>query len=413
MLLWTHKVIFMVLCLWTLYLGGCQPDEKNVGDSDADADSDGDTDADSDSDSDGDGDGDSDGDSDSDSDGDSDSDSDGDGDGDSDGDGDGDGDVASQLRCDELEMVDDTVVVNLVDAQNYSFWNELGFETTVVKVKENIIFDWSALETDLLKQPVDVETDIGMLMISVWNHPKNETQQLMNDDALRLSDTHTAPGQILIENGETSGNFVDITSIGGSPLAVDSLLKFLDPELHPAEQRSYTAMVSSGTTPGRGVRMIAYFEVDPQSENNEVRITDDSTTLKYNADLSHQKKVFLPTGTGNILMDWSLDVGPTKNALGRDFIPTNITEIMVAHYTDLEVTDLEDDFLNLETLAEGRVWRKVMKMGTETQLSELQNESGDAFDGIDDEGIWIVALSCGTCFIPAPWFIAILQPCSE
>jgi len=45
-------------------------------------------------------------------------------------------------------------------------------------------------------------------------------------------------------------------------------------------------------------------------------------------------------------------------------------------------------------------------------LSTFTNESGQPFTGIDDTGTWVLALSCGDCRNPAPWYLTILEPCS-
>ena len=37
---------------------------------------------------------------------------------------------------------------------------------------------------------------------------------------------------------------------------------------------------------------------------------------------------------------------------------------------------------------------------------------GKAFTGISTSGTWIVALRCGSCRNPAPWYLTVLKPCS-
>jgi hypothetical protein len=60
------------------------------------------------------------------------------------------------------------------------------------------------------------------------------------------------------------------------------------------------------------------------------------------------------------------------------------------------------------------MWTIYLSAGQSVNLSRLNSEpdkSGEFFPGIDDTGTWIVALKCGSCASPAPWFLSILQSC--
>ena len=107
-----------------------------------------------------------------------------------------------------------------------------------------------------------------------------------------------------------------------------------------------------------------------------------------------------------------------KNALGNDYAVTQITEAVVAHYAGATLQDLEDKFLDLldeEEFADGW-WSGEVISGTNMNLKELRIDPGDpaseAFSGIDDDGVWLVALFCrAQCRNPAPWSITVLKPC--
>ena len=46
-------------------------------------------------------------------------------------------------------------------------------------------------------------------------------------------------------------------------------------------------------------------------------------------------------------------------------------------------------------------------VGQEINLGLSKNEKGDSFEGIDNNGIWIVVLKCDLfCENTAPWFLA-------
>ena len=92
--------------------------------------------------------------------------------------------------------------------------------------------------------------------------------------------------------------------------------------------------------------MIQAFKVDPASANTTITLTNTSTTLNYTANLHSAAPTGVTVGTAGITLDWGM---MTTNALGGQFVTTNITDALVGHYTQ-SVGQLENDFLNLETL---------------------------------------------------------------
>jgi hypothetical protein len=98
------------------------------------------------------------------------------------------------------------------------------------------------------------------------------------------------------------------------------------------------------------------------------------------------------------------------NALGNTFTPTSITSALLANYTQTPA-ELEAKFLDLELIA-ATLYKTNIDTGTTVDFSSLKDSNGNAFSGIDGTGTWIVALQCGGCRNPAPWYLSILKPCS-
>jgi hypothetical protein len=99
-----------------------------------------------------------------------------------------------------------------------------------------------------------------------------------------------------------------------------------------------------------------------------------------------------------------------RNALGEPFDPTDaITKMLVGHYKETPA-ELEQKVLDLDGIAidfyQGDVWS-----GTSASFSSLKTSDGRSFPGIDDKGTWLVALQCGACRNPAPWYLTVLKPC--
>jgi hypothetical protein len=134
-------------------------------------------------------------------------------------------------------------------------------------------------------------------------------------------------------------------------------------------------------------------------------MTSDSTLLDYTVDLHSAQPTPIPMGTADLEIDWT---AMTLTSLQTEFIPSNITSLLVAKYTQ-SVADLEANFLDLELIAD-QMYRSEVTAGTSISLTELTTDDGAPFTGIDGEGTWVVALFCGGCKNPAPWYLSVLQP---
>jgi len=95
--------------------------------------------------------------------------------------------------------------------------------------------------------------------------------------------------------------------------------------------------------------------------------------------------------------------------MGADWVPTRITDVAITHYAGCTVAELQEQFLLLEELA-SEYYGARLNTGQEVRLSDLVDETGDSFPGIDDDGVWLLSLICGSCRNPAPWFLSILSP---
>jgi hypothetical protein len=213
-------------------------------------------------------------------------------------------------------------------------------------------------------------------------------------------------------------------TVQGTPILENEMAVYFDitdPTLTP-DNFTYMVMTATGQLPGEGSRMLAFFTLSADSPNTSLSITNDKTTLDYTLDLRSMRRMGVATGpAGLISVDWS---SLTTNAMGNEFEPFQITEVVVAHYATMDVCGVEDNFLKLESLAD-EWYRKDITEGTSVSLGDLyipgagesdtegdQDTSGrQMFQGIDDQGVWILALFCGSCANPAPWFITILHPC--
>jgi hypothetical protein len=294
---------------------------------------------------------------------------------------------------------------------NYSFSSTMTVESTVVKDAENLRFDWSALSVDFFDAPVNAAEDIDMLLISLWGMTETELAMNLNADNLPLKDNKGAI-TFYPDGTQTSANLLDFDSFGNE-IPEDDLWRRFDtstPDYEfPPESHTFMLTAATGTVPGENSRMIGYFRLDPTATNTTVTLTNASTQMDWSAQLASAPELAVPAGNPALTIDWSQ---MNTTAMGSAFDGTQVTEVVVGHYSTMTVSDLEQQFLFLEDLADAWYWGEVYS-GQSLDLNELtERTTGAAFPGIDATGVWMVALFCtANCNNPAPWSITKLTPC--
>src|SRR5690606_7500325 len=108
--------------------------------------------------------------------------------------------------------------------------------------------------------------------------------------------------------------------------------------MYPQDSHTFMVTVGASETLGQEPRMLAFFKLDPNSTQTELKITNDSTKLDYTALLQQAVPMRVPAATPGVTVDWS---AMTTNALGNQYRPTQINQAVVAHYSNLSLADLE------------------------------------------------------------------------
>ena len=291
-------------------------------------------------------------------------------------------------------------------ANNYSFSSTLTFPPIMVKPDSDLSFDWSAVTQDFLGHDVNPMTDIDQVSVIMWGLTLEDFQTRLNSEDLAQRDTTTVPVTLFTEKMVTSGNLLEFT-LAGNPVLPEEVMPYFSATEYPPADYTYTVMVASGTTIGKGTRMIQAFKLDPASTNTAVAVKDDSTMLEYSVDMEALTPTLVPASTAALTVDWS---DMTVNGLGNEFQTTKITRVVLGRYTETPA-ELEANFLDLELIAE-EIYRGDVRAGTDIDLSTLMSESGQAFAGIDATSTWVLTLICGDCYNPAPWYLTLLKPCN-
>ncbi len=295
------------------------------------------------------------------------------------------------------------------EANNYAFSSTLKLAPVSVAPRANdLTINWGGVTKDFLGHTINPATDIDMVEVIVVNLPLAQLETMLNDDGtLATSILVTVPPPALITDGTATSANLTSFQVNSYPVGSADIANYLDPAMYPPETTSYVAIAASGTELGKGSLMIQAFKVDPASNNTTITLTNTSTTLNYTANLHSATPTGVTVGTAAITLDWGM---MTTNALGGQFVTTNITDALVGRYTQ-SIGQLEKDFLSLETLPTA-LYRGTIASGTVVDLSTLMTTGGQAFTGIDNTATWLLGLECGNCGIPAPWYLTVLKECT-
>jgi hypothetical protein len=317
-------------------------------------------------------------------------------------------------------------------ANNYTFSSDISVKPLAIRPSSELFFDWSMLTTDFSGHTVSPTADINSVLVVMFSLNVEQFEEHLNADDGTLDDFNVGALQLRPNGTTTSSSLYDFGVIGApettyrTSLDVQTTLdENLDPAITDPTMNLMAVMPSTGTSAGQGARMVQVLRVDPSSTTTMVSIgssmelpagTDGHTgktdgpsmTLVFDVDLQALTPTRVPAGRADLTIDWT---GMTTNALGRMWQSRSIDEIMIARYTQ-PLEQLENDFLDLETLAE-RLYRADVPSDEPFLLTALTDAQGQPFPGIDATGTWVLALSCRMyCANPAPWYLTILAPCN-
>lgn len=305
---------------------------------------------------------------------------------------------------------DPTASVVITDPTNYKLSDSFALQHLVLQDDDDLVFDWSKLTVDFFGQPVNPATDINTVSISLWHLTPADIEEALKVDDLPLGSN----SGVITTFPDGSYTHMDLLGFNelGNPLPTDELWSRFDTATpnyqYPQDEYTFLVMAQSGTDVGKKPHAIALFNIDPSSTTTELDLTNDSTKLSYSVDLEHAQPMLVPAAVPQLTIDWSQ---MTTNCLGNVYDGGQITDVAVAHFANKTLPELQDDFLDLQSLADGW-WTGTVSAGRTIDLSTLTDGSGAAFPGIDSSGVWMAALFCGACNNPAPWSITILEPCN-
>ena len=301
-----------------------------------------------------------------------------------------------------------TMIAN--EANDYTFTSSLTLHPVKVKPMSDLTFNWGGVTKDFLGQPVNAVNDLNAIFLLLVSLPSSTFEMQLNNDTFASSSiVIPGPPPSYLPTGGVTMQSLYNNFMGAYTVDAAMASQYLDAATYTPMNSTFVLAAQTGTSMiGSGIRMLQSFELDPSSSNTTVTMTDMSTTLTYSANLHSLHPTGVPANTPNLSLDWSQI---QTNALGQTFVPTNIANAIVGHYTQTP-SQLENQFLDLQTIAED-LYTAEIPSGTVLDFTTLIDQNNKSFPGVDSDGTWLVALICSGCRNPAPYYLTILEPVAQ
>lgn len=318
--------------------------------------------------------------------------------------------TGAPMGCLASTLADGSLDLQVSALNNYAFESTVTLNVLPIAPNSPLNFDWSGLTTDITQQPINpTNGEIQAVLVTLLELTPEAFQTKLN--ANELLNGYSEGAVVFYPATATSANLYEFALVGNTmPASAGEIDPFLDPTVFLPATHTFAVLIQDRTDPAHGVRMVQALRIDATSINTDVVISNHSSDLRYETDLTTVVPVQLPAGTATITADWKAMQMGGLNAFGNPWIQRSVDEVMIGHYS-LTRAELTAQFLGLENIAD-ELYRGPAAAGATVDLTTLiEAKTGAPFAGIDGTGTWILALNCSECSNPAPWFLTVLEPC--
>jgi hypothetical protein len=261
----------------------------------------------------------------------------------------------------------------------------------------DLTIDFSSVDQDFQGHAMDPVDDVDSVALVVFRYLSQEEVELkLSENTLVQADVGL---YVSVDPGdETSVQLSELTLLGNE----------IGPHQYFEEDYgTFMLYLQKGTTIGVGVMMSQFVAPSADSSETTVSLTSDSTLLEYSVDIASLDPIVLPAGS-DVSVDWS-DL--TTSGLGQDLDLNQVDDLIIARYSDLELTDIEEQFLDIELISDD-LWSIDLVGQSSANLGSASSDTG-SFPGLDGTSTYILALRCSRCANPAPLYLAPLSLCEE
>lgn len=298
--------------------------------------------------------------------------------------------------------------IALTNANNYTATSKLTIPSVQTTDGADLKICWNTISKDILCHTVDSSNSIDNVAFLQIGNPSQTVDQI--EQALGLG---KQPNVVTYAEYHTA----DAPS-GQNCVMLSQMTRILDngkPALDPSQTYKmsggfrYMLLFTHGTTLGTGARAMTFLEPGAGSATT-VNAPDgcNPPILDFQADLTGPTHLTIPAN-GPYVVDWS---GITRDGLGNDVVFQKIDSLVVGFYQGKSVTDLQNSFLDLDTIATS-FYSMSLSAGVKYHdlTGAMDTMSSDVFPtGFDrTDGIWVFGLRCSTCALPAPIAISVVD----
>lgn len=280
----------------------------------------------------------------------------------------------------------------LADANNYTFTGALDVPEVVTVSGADVEICWDDVLHDLQCHGLDPDADIDNVgLVRFPNLGHAEIEAALSTNALQQADIsgyveHPADG--------TCARLADFSFFG---TGIDVTEEYTD------AGGAYLLLLTEGTTPGVGARMLTFLTPRADSDVAAVSVPDGCGLLEVDADLAALTPVPMPAAA-----PWTVDWSTlTRDGQGNPVAVEDIDSLMLGFYAGRTPADLAAGLLDLETAADV-LYTAPLAGGTTADLADATG-TGGAFAGFSGDGTWLLALRCSRCYNPAPVFLTVLE----
>lgn len=295
-----------------------------------------------------------------------------------------------------------TAGVQIRDEHNYTVKSDLSIPVEETRPGADVEICWDEVKTDFMGHAVVPDTETGIKGVHWGQITRLSEEQIEEQFAIGTFDSTKYVKKIRtfpVPDAETTCAKLSEFHTGES---------YLVPEQdYVVSVDKYMLLFGSSRVQGEGTRSALFIKPTEGSEITKVKGRSGGPELRFSADFD-KPRVDIPA-EGPWVVDWSQ---LTKDCVGVDVVFQNIESLRLAFYPGYDTARLAESALDYDRI-EGATYYQVAIPGGQrsADLAAVKTDSGQAFAGFTEtDGLWIVALECSKCYLPAPIAAVILNP---
>jgi hypothetical protein len=295
-----------------------------------------------------------------------------------------------------------SATVQILDGNNYAVQSGLTIPVEETQVGADVEVCWDEVKTDFMGHEVVPGTDSGIKGVH-WGQITRLTEDQIEDQfAIGTFDSTKSVKKIRtfpVTNAATTCAKLSEFHTGESYLVpADDYVVSVD---------KYMLLFAGSQVQGELTRSALFIKPTEGSSVTKVKGRSGGPELQFSADFD-KPKVDIPA-KGPWVVDWS---ALTKDCVGVTVVFGNIETLLLAFYPGYDTAKLAENALDYDRIPGATYYKAIIPGGKRSaDLAEVKTDNGQAFGGFGDtNGLWVVALQCSKCYLPAPVAVAILNP---